>query len=94
MGSWDPRSGRSPLGLPLPETVGRQHMPEMSEIAAEQRVTRDRGGEEVEHLCPNCSGTESGLIIIQTCGMCGGRGRLTDDRFTRIFGSGGRAVVV
>ena len=52
--SWNPASGKSPLGLPLPDRVGRQHIPEMSEVAGEQSTTRaSRGGDDVRHVCPD-----------------------------------------
>lgn len=37
----------------------------------------------VEHVCFECGGDFAthlgGLILVQTCWACGGRGRLTDD---------------
>lgn len=40
-------------------------------------------GDYVEHICPECGGgqmtnTAAGLILVQTCGVCQGRGVLSD----------------
>ena len=84
--SWTPASGRSPLGLPLPEKTGRQHIPELSEVAAEQGTTRaPRGGDDVRHVCPDCGG-HLALIVNPSCRRCGGRGWLTPEEMTRMFG--------
>ena len=92
MSNWSPASGKSPLGLPLPKTVGRQHIPDVTEIAAEQGVTRDRGGEEVRHVCWECGGNlASGLILVQVCPVCRGVGTLSDDDMDRI--GAGRLVL-
>lgn len=89
--SWDPKSGRSPLGLPLPEKTGRQGIPSMDDLARELGGVRDsRGG--VEHLCPDC-GFATGTIVVQVCRTCGGSGRIPDEQMVRMFGpSGERAV--
>lgn len=88
--SWDKSSGRSPLGLPLPETVGRQHMPPLDEMAREVGTTR--GATDIEHLCFECGGdTAAGKILIEICRVCGGTGRISDTRMAVLFGpSGGR----
>lgn len=48
-------------------------------------------GDRVEHICPECGGgqmtnTSSGLLVVQTCGFCDGRGVLTDEEMRRRFG--------
>ncbi len=50
-------------------------------------------GDHVEHICFDCGGgpatnTASGLIVVQTCGTCGGRGTLTNDEMDRRFPEG------
>lgn len=47
-------------------------------------------GDLVEHVCPECGGgpmtnTASGLVVVQTCGACGGRGVLSDDEVKRRY---------
>lgn len=73
----------------MPKTVGRQDIPTHDEIAREQGVTRDRGGEEVMHVCFECGGpTAAGLIIVQNCRYCGGVGLLSDEQLSRMFAGG------
>lgn len=48
-------------------------------------------GDVVEHVCPDCGGgqmtnTAAGLIVVQTCGTCRGRGVLSDEELSRRFG--------
>lgn len=87
--NWSASSGRSPLGLPMPKNVGRQDIPTLDEIARAQGVTRERGGEEVMHVCFECGGpTAAGLIIVQNCRYCGGTGLLTDEQLSRMFAGG------
>jgi hypothetical protein len=48
-------------------------------------------GDVVEHICPDCGGgqmtnTQAGLIVVQTCATCGGRGVLSDDELFRRYG--------
>jgi len=48
-------------------------------------------GDVVEHICPDCGGgqmtnTAAGLIVVQTCGTCQGRGVLSDAEMTSRFG--------
>jgi hypothetical protein len=48
-------------------------------------------GDVVEHVCPECGGgpmtnTASGIILVQTCGFCHGRGVLSDEEMRLRFG--------
>jgi hypothetical protein len=89
--TWDQSSGKSPLGLPLPETVGRQHLPTLDEMARE--VGTSRGATDIEHLCPDCGGDlAAGRILIEVCRLCGGSGRISDTRMAALFGPAGSRV--
>lgn len=48
-------------------------------------------GDVVEHICPDCGGgqmtnTAAGLIVVEVCRTCRGRGVLSDDEMSRRFG--------
>jgi hypothetical protein len=83
--TWNPASGKSPLGLPLPEHVGRQHIPTLDELAAEKDTTRAaRGGDDVRHVCFECGGPTA-LIVVPGCRVCGGVGTLSTEQMDRMF---------
>lgn len=80
---------KSPLGLPLPEVIGRQAIPDMETLAREHGSTRASRSEDVMHVCFECAGPlASGLILVQTCRYCGGSGLLSDDQLARIMAAG------
>lgn len=71
-GKLDPVSGR---------IVGRQGVPSMAELAADAGTSRVRGGEQVEHHCPECGSAMTG-VAWRPCQVCGGTGLLTDDQLS------------
>jgi hypothetical protein len=83
--SWNPASGKSPLGLPLPEHVGNQEIPTLDALAAGHKTTRaPRGGDDVRHVCFECGGPTA-LIVVAGCRVCGGAGTLSTEQMDRIF---------
>ncbi len=79
------------MGLPIPETLGRQHIPDLAEIAAEKGTTRDsRDGDglggAVRHVCFECGGPLA--LVVVPCRVCGGVGTLSNEQMARMFPDG------
>jgi hypothetical protein len=72
-GELDPRS--------RDRQIGRQGLPTMAELAADVGTTRARGGEQVEHHCPECGSAMAG-VAWRPCGVCGGSGLLSEDQMS------------
>lgn len=84
--NWSASSGKSPLGIPLPKTVGRQQIPTLDELAAEKGTTRaDRGGDDVRHVCFECGGH---LALLVPCRVCHGVGTVSSEQMDRMFPHG------
>lgn len=82
--TWNPASGKSPLGLPLPDHVGSQRIPTLDELAAGHKTVRaDRGGDDVRHVCFECGGPLAQVVV--PCRVCGGEGTLSTEQLTRMF---------